>query len=299
MGRRSSWIQIARALEKAQKQTARNRQRQEREELKQAKAFERMEAAAQARQEVAQFENFLAMLTSLHKSLGDTVNWTVVRDTPPPPPPIRQTNREYQAKLSLASYKPGFFDKLFGHAQQKLEELQMQVAMAQHGDDQQYQQEYSEYRENHETWSMNRKLANHILAGDTEAYMAAMRQFDAFSEVESYGSKVFAGAATLDALLMQVQIADDLVPDEVVKLTASGKRSTSAMPAGRYWELYQDHVCSCAIRLANEAFSILPVVRVIVNLGRFQPNPATGHNEFATFLAVHFVSGCANRKLIS
>ncbi len=249
----------------------------------------KLEAAAQARQEVAQFENYIAMLTSLHKSLGDTVNWTAVRDTPPPPPPKRQTNREYQAKLSLDSYQPGFFERLFGRDKQKRQELQMQVAMAQQEDDLQYQREYAAYREDHETWSMNYKLANRILARETEAYMAAMRLFDAFSEVESYGSKIFAGAATLDALLMQVQVADGFVPDEVVKLTASGKLSSTAMPAGRHWEIYQDHVCSCAIRLANEAFSILPIGRVIVNLGCFQPNPATGHDEFATFVAVHFV----------
>ena len=97
------------------------------------------------------------------------------------------------------------------------------------------------------------------------------------------------GEAKPDAILLTAEITDDeIVPTEVVKQLASGKLSTKAMPSGQYWELYQDHICSCALRLGCEVFAALPVERAIINIGKSELSSATGHPELVTFLAVHF-----------
>jgi hypothetical protein len=38
------------------------------------------------------------------------------------------------------------------------------------------------------------------------------------------------------------------------------------MAAGKYWALYQDHVASCAIRIAREAYAVTSIERAIVNV---------------------------------
>ena len=303
MGKGSLLLFVAREIEKSAKKSAKARYRQEREEMKHVLAFQRemakanrataaamskLEAAKHAQNEVAKFEFYLAMLTSMHKTIGDPVDWTAILESPAPAAPQRQSNREQLAQLDLDSYKPGFFEKLFGRDKRNKQEFQMQVTMARQEDDLQYQREYAEYKENYDAWVMELNTAKRILARDPDAYMPGMKHFEAFAEIEAYGSKVITGAATEDAILMQVVIGD-VVPDEIVKLTPGGKVTTSSMPAGRYWELFQDHVCSCALRLAQETFSILPVDRAIVNIGRIQLSPTTGRDDFATFLAVHFL----------
>jgi hypothetical protein len=61
------------------------------------------------------------------------------------------------------------------------------------------------------------------------------------------------------------------------------------MAAGKYWALYQDHVASCAIRIAREAYAVLPIERVIVNVRVLRLDSRTGHMEQPTILAVHFM----------
>jgi hypothetical protein len=128
-----------------------------------------------------------------------------------------------------------------------------------------------------------------MLAKDPSAYWAALEHAGAFDEVASFKTIVQMTQADGDVVTFACAITDDdVVPREEVKCTAAGKLTTKQMGAGRYWALYQDHVCSVAIRIAAEAFAVLPVARAIVNIGKMQTNTITGHPQMATFLAVHF-----------
>ncbi|MBI5161247.1 MAG: DUF4236 domain-containing protein, partial [Micrococcales bacterium] len=85
------------------------------------------------------------------------------------------------------------------------------------------------------------------------------------------------------------------VPKEELKLTAGGKVSNKDMPAGRYWALYQDHVCSCAMRMARETFAVLPVSRAIVNVRATRLDSSTGHPGSVTLLGVNFLRDVVGR----
>jgi len=60
------------------------------------------------------------------------------------------------------------------------------------------------------------------------------------------------------------------------------------MPKTKYWALYQDHVCSAAIRVARELFHLLPIARTYVHVAAEMLNTATGHSGPETVLSVEF-----------
>ena len=58
------------------------------------------------------------------------------------------------------------------------------------------------------------------------------------------------------------------------------------MPKTKFYELYQDHVCSCVLRVGRELVALLPVEMVLVTaMGRLL-NKKTGHIEEQPILSV-------------
>ncbi len=51
------------------------------------------------------------------------------------------------------------------------------------------------------------------------------------------------------------------------------------MPQSKFNELYQDHVCSCVLRVARELFAILLIKTIIVNGIKNLLNTKTGYKE--------------------
>ena len=80
----------------------------------------------------------------------------------------------------------------------------------------------------------------------------------------------------------------DVIPAEIKSLLKSGKLSTKAMPVGRFNELHQDYVCSCALRVGRELLAILPDDLVIVTALDNVLNSSTGHMEEQPILSVAF-----------
>jgi hypothetical protein len=253
-----------------------------------AKEAEKIRAA----HEVKQFENYLDLLVSLHKECGDDWDWPALAKADAPPPPRRRDRHESAAAAKLQAYKPGFFEKLFGGDKKRLAVLANAVERARDADQASHSEALREYQAAHSLWNTRRTLAPRVVSGETSAYSEALEHAAAFEELAAFRTRIAVAAAESDVVALLCELgSDELIPPEEVKLTAAGKLSSKAMAAGRYWALYQDHVCSCALRIAAETFAVLPVSRVIVNIGTVQTNTSTGHRELATFLAVHFVRG--------
>ena len=126
------------------------------------------------------------------------------------------------------------------------------------------------------------------MARDLGAYRAALDLARPFEALRAFKSRVVVADLQSDVATIRCHIDDEeIVPREEMKLTASGKVSTKEMAAGKYWLLYQDHVCSAALRIARETFAVLPIQRVIVNIGASQLDTATGHPRDVVFLAAN------------
>ena len=76
-----------------------------------------------------------------------------------------------------------------------------------------------------------------------------------------------------------------ILPQEVKKLTKTGKLSVSQMPITQYYELEQHYVCSCMLRIARELFNLLPLDHVYVHATEPRLNTAIGKVELATLVS--------------
>lgn len=284
------WKQYARQIEAAHRRSARATARWQKEVEKRRRESEKQAAKDAAAREVAEFEEYLVKLTSLHTECTPPLDWAAIARSPEPAPPQRATTRERAARDVLDTYAPGFFDRLFGAAKKRSAVLQENIERARAEDAANHRKQEQQHAQDVTEWQLEVRLAQGILARNPNAYLQALDYLSAFDAVEAFQTVVRISTAEAELLVVTCEIKDsELVPDEEIKLTAAGKVSTKAMAGGRRWTLYQDHVCSCALRIAREVFGALPVSRVIVNISEGQLDTSTGHVRPVTTLATHFL----------
>ena len=77
-----------------------------------------------------------------------------------------------------------------------------------------------------------------------------------------------------------------MIPTEKKSLLQSGKLSVKKMPQSEFYEMYQDYVCSCILRIGNELLAILPDKLVLVHAVDNMLNSKTGHMEEQYILSI-------------
>src|SRR5665213_475191 len=223
-------------------------------------------------------ENHLEMIVTLHHDAADPSDWAQVIASAPPPP---TQERESQARRALEPYQPSILDRLFGGAKKRRAELEAVMPKARAEDE-------AAHREALEQWNQYQHTARGIVQGDLQAYQVAIENLGTFEEIEAIGGKVVTRVIEQAVVEASVFVPHTIVPTVEQKLLASGKLSTKDMPKAKYWGFYQEHVCSVALRVARELFHLLPVGRVLVDVGTVRLNTATGHMTNDTFLSVDF-----------
>lgn len=283
------WKQYARKIEAAQRRSAKAHARWQKDLEKRRREHEKIIAKNAAAREVAEFEEYLLKLTTLHTETTPPMDWASIARSTAPKPPEREATNELQARDALETYQPGFFERLFGGAKKRRALLEANVELGRRNDDAHHRQREQEHAQAVAEWELEVRLAQGVLANNPGAYRQALEYLSAFDAIEAFGTVVRV-IPEPELIVVSCEIVDsELVPDEEVKLTAAGKVSTKAMAGGRRWALYQDHVCSCALRVAREIFGTAPVNRVIVNISESQLDTSTGHPRKVTTLATHFV----------
>jgi hypothetical protein len=263
--------------------------RQHREYLQTTKQMQKERARQHASAEAEEYASYVKMLTSIHTDCSEPWNWHAVSKRRPPTEPGRTTSVEDAAHAALAAYSPKFLDRLFGSAAEHRAQLAEAVQRGAAHDQEQYEAAMHAHRLRLDQWNYQQRLAPGVLSLHPDACRAALSYVGAFDEFEGFSTRVTLEAVVQNAATFGCVIEDqEIVPAEEVKLTAGGKLSTKEMAAGKYWALYQDHVASCAIRIAREAYAITPIERVIVNVRVSRLDPSTGHMVCPTILAVHF-----------
>lgn len=267
-----TWKQVVRQMEasaRRQQRTAeRDAVRRHRDLQKQYREMAKQSVQAQAAYEVQEFENYLDLVVSLHKDRGDVWSWQTVANAGPPAAPHPGSRNEAHAKHELEAYAPGFFERLFGGAKRRTSELEVELVRAQNADQAEFAKATHAYQAAYALWDYRRQLARRLLTQEMGAYPEALQHAGAFDELTSFQTQVTITEAEPTAIVLTCQTnSTSPVPTEELKLTAAGKVSTKAMAAGRYWALHQDFVCSMALRAAGEALAVLPIERVVVNVG--------------------------------
>ncbi len=242
-----------RALEREERRQQRAAIRRQKELERQAKEQAKLSALERAELEVSTFENQLDLLLSLHKEQGPAWDWQSVASCLLPPAPERLAQHELRARQQ-ACFLAG--------ANETTGET---IAQAQSLDDQQYQQELAAHGAETARLEELKSLAHRILVGDLTAYTTALRQLSPLSELSVLGSTIHFTVHSTHLIECILNVAGpQIIPAETKSLTSAGKLSVKATPRARLHELYQDHICSCMLRVARESFALLPVDTLVV-----------------------------------
>ena len=285
---------FAAAARRAERDAQRRQRYAQREQVRLGREISRMEKQVakqamldQARAEVEEYEERLALLNDIHRTCGDTWDWHEVLNAPAPvaPPPSRDF--ETAALTRLNQYTPTFFERLFRKAEKHRAELEARVVKGRKNDENVNAGAQRKHLADIRGWEEQRDLAAHILEGDLEAYREAVDGLSPFNEMTEIGCEVDFAFHDHTSIDVSVRVdGDQIVPGEVKGLLASGKLSVKKMPKGRFYELYQDYVCGSALRVAREIFALLPLETALVTVSTQMLNPQTGRQEQAALLSV-------------
>jgi hypothetical protein len=249
--------------------------------------MDKMEELARANYEVEVYENRIDVFTSVHKDCGHYWDWEEISLSSPPIEPKKSDLHEKEALENLNNFEPGFSDKLFRRGENKRMELEKAVVSSKEEDNKEYLDSIQAYEHDLANWEMVHSLAIRILDKDIEAYMEAIRNVGSLEEISELGSQAQFKIDEFNQIEAELNIHDaEVIPTEVKTLLKSGKLSVKPMPKTRYYGLYQDYVCSCAIRVAREIFALLPTEIVLVTIIGEILNTKTGHLEDMPVLSV-------------
>lgn len=272
----------------AVRRVERTQQRQARESAKRFKEQQKIQDIQNAQQAVSDWENYVETLRSIHKDCTEQIDWIQIKNTEKPVEPKREHNNEDFAKSKLDNFKPSFIDKIFGLTQKRIVKLEYQLAQAKSNDEKENDIKYKEYLNELQNWDELQEMSTGIEKKETEAYKNALQYFNPFSEIAELGTRI---SFTFESNYIDVDLlvnSLDVIPDYELKQTSTGKLSKKSMPKSRFNELYQDHICSSALRVAREIFSYLSVEYVRISSMAEIVNTRTGHLEEQPILSVIF-----------
>jgi hypothetical protein len=250
-----------------QRQAELNRMQKEREKLQELE---------QNRLEVESFENRLEMIKSIHKECDDFVDWQVIQDTEPPFLKGHPGPSEHHALQELQNYRPGFITRLFNKEENHVDALRKKVLEARKKDEEEYQE-----------WSLLTETATKVLNGDLDTYFEVIKEFAPLDDLSEFGSgfEFFLEEAHTMEVEFDVQ-AQKVIPTEMKTLTSTGKVSVKNMPISKYYDIQQDYVCSCVLRIARDMFALLPLDTIIIHALDSHLNTSTGYHEKVVVLSV-------------
>lgn len=279
----NSFIRSAAA---AGRRAERSHQRRTREAARNFKLQQKQEEILSAEIAVLDYEEYIDVLKSVHKDVSDTVDWQALLNEPAPKEPVGSDWNEKQATSALLSFKPSFFDKIFGSSRKKFEKLTRQIESAKEVDLTDLNTRMREHKEALEQQEKLKGIAKRILNNDIHAYKDAIDYFKPFSEISELGSKMDLDVTAHNATVNLHVNSISIIPDYVLSQTSTGKLSRKNMSATKFNELYQDYVCSCIVRVARETFAHLPVNLVVINAMGDIYNTATGITKEEVIVSV-------------
>ena len=283
------WKGTVRSLQASARRSERNAHRRQRDLERQSKEYARMEALEQAAHEVDVYENYLEVLLSMHKECGEEVNWRRMRSKPEPTAPQLSDLLEKASFEKYARYSPNFWGRLLKLETRQRAALMSKVEAAKVMDSDRSLAEFREWEINHSEWAQEKDLAERILNGDRQAKLDAIEALEPFAEIAHLGSAIQLVVHESGTVECRLSVhGASVIPKEIKSLLKSGKLSTKAMPVGRFNDLHQDYVCSCALRVGLELLAILPDEIVIVTANDKVLNGSTGHLEELPILSVAF-----------
>lgn len=251
---------------------------------RQQKEIAKQEEIERARYEVQVFENKIDLIHSIHKECDDYFDWFEISRAKHPHHTKETGIYELEALDKLNSFKPSMMHKLLKTADKEEAKLRQEVALAREKDEQESKELIRTTR-----------LANRVLQQDADAYLQVIEELSPLDDLLEFGSGFEFIIEEPKVLEVEFNVhSKNVVPTEQKTLTKTGKLSVKEMPKSKYYDIVQDYVCSCAIRIARDMFAILPFDTVVVHAMDESLNTSTGRTEILPILSVRFDKAALN-----
>lgn len=231
------------------------------------------------------YEDYVAALSGVHRRATPRVDWAAIASEEPLPPPTRTNQKQAAARAAADAYSPSVLDWLLGRAAKKRAALEADVLRAQREDDSLYDESLRQHEEGVALLKEVHDVAQRVLSGDIEAYAKAVDLLRPFGYLKAFSNNLELSVEQ-DSVCARTEVKDtSFIPNMVITSTKTGT-SERNMPAARFNELYQEHVCGTAILAASATMSTLPVSRVLVHVTCHMLDESTGHLTQQTILSV-------------
>lgn len=280
------WKGTVRTVGASIRAAERNAKRRQRELEKQQKQYDKMQEIEKAAFEVDIYENHIDVIQSIHKECSTPIDWNAIASSEQPIKPTNLHKNAENAKLQSKQYRPGVIDRLFKREQKKRAYFKKNIANSIKADEEHHMSKIAEWEKELKDWEERLEIANSLLQGDAIARIKAIEMLEPFSEISNLGSDLSISTNKNGLLEATVHIhGTEIVPSTIKSQLKSGKLSIKNMPKGKFNEIYQDYVCSCVLRIANELFSIIPDKLVVITAVDDLLNSKTGHLEESPILS--------------
>lgn len=239
---------------------------------------EKMQELERNKLEVELYENRIEIIKSIHKECDEFINWIEIEKIQPPfyMEDGENGKNQLEAIIKLKDYKPSFIDKMLGKTNNKIKKLEDNIEKAKQEDEKEYME-----------WKRLNEVAKKINEGDIDSYFEVIDEFRPLDDLLEFGSgfEFFIEEPNWIEIDFDVNTSR-VVPNEIKSLTKTGKISTKKMTKTLYYDLQQDYVCSCSIRIARDMFALLPLDYVVINALEERLNTVTGNHEKEVILSV-------------
>lgn len=228
---------------------------------------------------VAEYENYLDLIRGVHKECEPTIDWQSIFLTPSPFQNGTKGPKQLDAEKNYSDFKPNLLEKLIhSDGVKRKQKLCDAISVA-----------IEEDRTAYDNWESMHQFAKSIIDKNIDSYLIAINEANPFEDLLDYGSDFEFGTDDPNCMTVEFRAKGSVViPTFSMSLTKTGVLSKKALTKTQYFDYLQDYVCSCAIRVARELFSIIPIDTVIVHAVDQIVNTATGQDEDCTILSVIF-----------
>ncbi len=278
MGWRGTVRSVSAAMRAAERDAQRRHKQQQREDQ-----------YAYSTAAVEDWQLFIRDVTSVHANHANSIDWYEIAENPEPSDFNPTFRRAETVQKELNEFWPTKLDFLRGGTEKRRSRLSDRLNIANAEDEAENKSRAEAVAVAKAEWASDQALAQRILNKEPEGLRDVISEYQSFSNIDLVGSSI-TFTINDEFLHAVVNVHDDgLIPKVRKKQLASGRLSESKMPDGEFNEIYQDYVCSVAIRVAADLFAILPIAECHVTCRSEMLNSRTGHLENAPILSAFFV----------
>lgn len=230
------------------------RRQRERELARVEKELDKQYEMEQNQIKIDEHENYLDLIRSIHKEYSEPINWIAVFEGKYLSKIINQN--EVAALDEVKNFNPSWRDKLFGRADAKRNQLEDLVEEAK-------KQDIELIR----IAKQKQELAKRIIYYDLAAYEEVLEEEIPFDDIFELGAEINYDIHSPKSMSYEIDVkSKDTVPTTKLSLTTTGKLSERKMTKTQYFDIYQDYICSIALRLGRDTFNLLPLDEVYVHV---------------------------------